>query len=73
MPSSGDQCPPHRRGDHPTGSADVDRFRVGSEDDPVDDSLAGGLSCLFRCDDWPEFSRESEELLPSIQLVGYCL
>jgi hypothetical protein len=47
MPISGDQRSPHRWWYHPGGAADVDRFGVCSEDDPVDDGVTGGFPYLI--------------------------
>src|SRR5688572_25538668 len=46
VPVSGDEGPSHRWWYHPGGASDVDGLGVGPEDDPVDDSVAGGFPHL---------------------------
>jgi hypothetical protein len=50
---TGDQSPPHRRGHHPRGPADIDRFRSSSKHDPVDHGVTCGLPHLVRREDLP--------------------
>lgn len=53
MPIPGDHRPPHPRGDHPGGPADIDRLRLGSEHHPADGGVTGVSAYLFRGKDLP--------------------